>query len=143
MACPRLPDRGRETARRPAPTRDITLDTQQLDNAEESYRQEQRGRPGANTRYRRRTHTRFTISWDITLDRVAHDTASDGCFPLISNDTTLSDAEVLAAYRYQPTSNAATTCSSPCTTPRRCCCTTPPGSKRCSAASSSRCSSAP
>ncbi|MFZ1309599.1 MAG: hypothetical protein WAR60_10605, partial [Candidatus Microthrix parvicella] len=31
-----------------------------------------------------------------------HDAASDGCFPLITNDTTLTDAEVLAAYRYQP-----------------------------------------
>src|SRR5664280_2955613 len=28
--------------------------------------------------------------------------ASDGCFPLISNDRLLSDAQVLAAYRYQP-----------------------------------------
>lgn len=72
------------------------------ETVEETYRQERRGRPGHNTRYRRCTHTRFTITWDITPDRVAYDAASDGCFPLISNDTTLTDAEVLAAYRYQP-----------------------------------------
>lgn len=72
------------------------------ETVEESFRQERRGRPGANTRYRRRTRTRFTVSWDTIPDRVAYDAASDGCFPLISNDTTLTDAEVLAAYRYQP-----------------------------------------
>ena len=33
---------------------------------------------------------------------LAYDAATDGCFPLITNDTTLTDAEVLAAYRYQP-----------------------------------------
>ena len=72
------------------------------ETVEESFRQEHRGRPGQNTRYRRRTRTRHTISWNLDLDRVAHDAASDGCFPLISNDTTLTDAELLVAYRYQP-----------------------------------------
>ncbi|MGH4019258.1 MAG: DUF4277 domain-containing protein [Pseudonocardiaceae bacterium] len=38
----------------------------------------------------------------IWLDVLAYDAATDGCFPLISNDTTLTEAEVLAAYRYQP-----------------------------------------
>jgi transposase len=33
---------------------------------------------------------------------IRYDAASDGCFPLISNDRVLSDAEVLGAYRYQP-----------------------------------------
>ena len=32
---------------------------------------------------------------------LAHDAATDGAFPLITNDT-LTEAEVLAAYRYQP-----------------------------------------
>ena len=72
------------------------------ETVEETYRQEHRGRPGANTRYRRHTRTRFSISSDIAPDRVAYDAASDGCFPLVSNDRELSDAEVLTAYRYQP-----------------------------------------
>jgi len=46
--------------------------------------------------------SRFSVQADIALDRVAYDAASDGCFPLISNDLDLSDAQVLAAYRYQP-----------------------------------------
>ncbi|MGH3569991.1 MAG: hypothetical protein ACRDRH_29065, partial [Pseudonocardia sp.] len=72
------------------------------ETVEETYRQERRGRPGANTRYRRHTRTRYTISFDTRLDVLAYDAATDGCFPLITNDTALTDAEVLAAYRYQP-----------------------------------------
>jgi transposase len=72
------------------------------ETVEETYRQERRGRPGQNTRYRRHTRTRFSISWDTRLDVLAYDAATDGCFPLITNDTTLTDAQVLTGYRYQP-----------------------------------------
>src|SRR5665811_873753 len=34
--------------------------------------------------------------------KVAYDAKTDGCFPLVTNDREFSDAEVLAAYRYQP-----------------------------------------
>ena len=66
------------------------------------YKQERAGRPGAATRYREIRTSRFTVRADIALDRVAYDAASDGCFPLISNDRDLSDAQILGAYRYQP-----------------------------------------
>ena len=69
---------------------------------QESFRQDNRGRPGADTRYRRTTRTRHTITWTTRDDQIAHDAASDGCFPLITNDRDLSDADMLAAYRYQP-----------------------------------------
>ncbi len=72
------------------------------DTVHKTYRQERRGRPGPNTRYREIATTRYSVAHDIVPDRIAYDAASDGCFPLITNDTTLSDAEVLAAYRYQP-----------------------------------------
>ena len=72
------------------------------ETVEETYRQERRGRPGQNTRYRRHTRTRFSISWDTRLDVLAYDAATDGCFPLITNDTALTDAQVLTGYRYQP-----------------------------------------
>ncbi|HEX5882320.1 MAG TPA: IS1634 family transposase [Actinomycetota bacterium] len=68
----------------------------------ETFRQERRGRPTTTTRYRRHTTTRHTTGWDIRLDVLAYDAATDGCFPLITNDTTLTDAGLLAAYRYQP-----------------------------------------
>jgi transposase len=67
-----------------------------------SYQQARAGRPGPNTSYREVSSTRFTVSHDIKLEMIRYDAASDGCFPLITNDRVLSDAEVLGAYRYQP-----------------------------------------
>src|ERR1035437_279837 len=67
-----------------------------------TYKQARRGRPGPETNYREITTNRFALAADIDIDHVAHDAASDGCFPLITNDRNLSDAQVLAAYRYQP-----------------------------------------
>ncbi len=46
--------------------------------------------------------SRFSVTADINLEHIAYDTASDGCFPLITNDRTMTNAEVLAAYKYQP-----------------------------------------
>ena len=78
------------------------LDATITETVEESFRQENRGRPGTDTRYRRTTRTRYTIAWHTRDDMIAYDAASDGCFPLITNDRNLSAAEVLGAYRYQP-----------------------------------------
>jgi len=72
------------------------------DTIEERYRQEKRGRPGNDTRYRKITKTRHAIEVTVDAEQVRYDAASDGCFPLISNDNTLTDVEVLRAYRYQP-----------------------------------------
>ncbi len=66
------------------------------------YKQARAGRPGPATNYREILTSTFNVQADIALDRVAYDAASDGCFPLISNDRDLSGAQVLAAYRYQP-----------------------------------------
>jgi len=69
---------------------------------EATYRQERRGRPGSKTRYRRTEKPVFTITATVRADTVAYDAVTDGCFPLITNDTTMTPAQVLAAYRYQP-----------------------------------------
>jgi transposase len=68
----------------------------------DTVRQEKRGRPGKNTRYRKITRTHWHIEHTIDTAQLAHDAASDGCFPLISNDHDLTAAELLIAYRYQP-----------------------------------------
>lgn len=73
-----------------------------IETTEETHRQEKRGRPSADTRYRKITRTHHRVAWTVDEDQVARDAASDGCFPLITNDTTMTPAEVLAAYRYQP-----------------------------------------
>jgi transposase len=67
-----------------------------------TYKQARRGRPGPETSYREVTTNRFALAADIDLDHVAYDAVGDGCFPLITNDRNISDAQVLAAYRYQP-----------------------------------------
>jgi transposase len=69
---------------------------------EQRFRQEKRGRPGNDTRYRKLTKTRFQVTANVDADQVRHDAASDGCFPLITNDHQLTNAAVLIAYRYQP-----------------------------------------
>jgi transposase len=72
------------------------------ETTQETLRQEKRGRPGKNTRYRKITRTHYHVEHAVDAAKVAHDAASDGCFPLISNDHQLTGAELLAAYRYQP-----------------------------------------
>jgi len=72
------------------------------ETTEETVRQEKRGRPGKDTRYVKTTKTRYALDIQIDHGQVRHDAASDGCFPLISNDPRLTDTEILTAYRYQP-----------------------------------------
>jgi transposase len=68
----------------------------------EHYRQERRGRPGPGTRYVKREDTRFDLSWRLAHDRLAEEAQCDGIFPLITNVVTLSERELLLAYKQQP-----------------------------------------
>lgn len=72
------------------------------ETVEERYRQEKRGRPGNDTRYRKIQKTRFALEVSVDAEQVRYDAASDGCFPLTSNDHNLTDTDMLTAYRYQP-----------------------------------------
>jgi transposase len=72
------------------------------ESAQDSFRQEKRGRPGEKTRYRKTEKTVFTLTFTIDHDKVAYDAQTDGQFPLVSNDRELTDPELLGAYRYQP-----------------------------------------
>jgi hypothetical protein len=49
----------------------------------ETIRQEKRGRPGKDTRYRKIAKTHYTLDINVDADKVRYDAASDGCFPLI------------------------------------------------------------
>ncbi len=69
---------------------------------QETFRQEKRGRPGNNTRYRKTVRARHRVHWTVDEAQVAHDAASDGCFPLISNDRHMTGTELLEAYKWQP-----------------------------------------
>jgi transposase len=72
------------------------------EHIEETVRQEKRGRPGKNTRYRKLTRAHHRVAFSVREDVVARDAASDGCYPLISNDREMTEAELLAAYKWQP-----------------------------------------
>ena len=69
------------------------------ETVEERYRQEKRGRPGNDTRYRKIAKTRYALEVSVDAEQVRYDAASDGCFPLTSNDSELTDTQVLAVYR--------------------------------------------
>ncbi len=78
------------------------LRVQVLDAPEYRYRQEHRGRPGPETRYRRFTRDRFRLAWHTDEEALTRDRASDGMFPLLTNDRTLTPREVLEAHHRQP-----------------------------------------
>jgi transposase len=46
--------------------------------------------------------TRFALSWRIAHDRLAEEARCDGIFPLITNVATLSERDLLLAYKQQP-----------------------------------------
>ena len=60
------------------------------------------GRPGPNTRYKDLTVTRHALHPVTDTALAARDAASDGCFPLITNDNALTPAQVLDACKRQP-----------------------------------------
>ena len=70
--------------------------------AEHDFNQTRRGRPGADTAYRRITHRRYDLEWTIDAAAVAYDEKSDGIYPLITNDLTLTPQQVLEAHKGQP-----------------------------------------
>ena len=70
---------------------------------EHTYKQSKRGRPGPNTAYRKITRRRHDIEWSLDETAIAYDQRSDGMYPLITNDRSLSPAQVLQAHKGQPT----------------------------------------
>jgi transposase len=66
------------------------------------FKQEKPGRPGKDTKYRRTTRHRFTLSWHVDEKVVEQDRRHDGMYPLLTNDRSLSPAQVLAAHKQQP-----------------------------------------
>ncbi len=68
------------------------------EHAEETFRQEKRGRPGNDTRYRRQLKKRFRLTWELRKELVEYDARCDGIFPLVTNGD-LDARQVLDAYR--------------------------------------------
>ena len=81
-------------------TRWINIHVEQ--DTEESFRQAERGRPGPNTAYKKVLTTTLRVRFAVDEQQVAHDAASDGMWPLLTNDRDLTPAELFDAYRWQP-----------------------------------------
>lgn len=61
-----------------------------------------RNHHGPGSRWTEAVRTTWTLTPVTDTALAARDAASDGCFPLITNDTGLTPAQVLAAYKRQP-----------------------------------------
>lgn len=68
----------------------------------ESYRQVGPGRPGPHTEYRRVETSRYRVRFEEDGEGVQRAARCDGLFPLMTNEETLSLAEALGKYKYQP-----------------------------------------
>jgi transposase len=66
------------------------------------FKQARRGRPGPSTSYKKSTKRRYDIVWTTDQDAIAYDHKSDGMYPLVTNDRTMSPAQVLQAHKGQP-----------------------------------------
>ena len=67
-----------------------------------TFKQTRRGRPGPDTAYTKVTKRRYDIEWAQDDAAIEYDQNSDGMYPLISNDRTLTPAQVLEAHKGQP-----------------------------------------
>lgn len=65
----------------------------------ETYCQEKRGRPGKDTRWRRRVKQCFRLSWEPVEEEIQKAAALDGIFPLLTNCLNLSIIDVLSTYK--------------------------------------------
>ncbi len=68
----------------------------------EEFRQEGPGRPGPDTAYRRIEEVRFRVRFEQDGEAMRREASADGLFPLMTNDETLTVAEALGKYKYQP-----------------------------------------
>ncbi|MEA3409288.1 MAG: IS1634 family transposase [Candidatus Eisenbacteria bacterium] len=74
-----------------------------VQHQEHYFRQAGPGRPGPKTRYVRKTRKSWRLQWHIDEEAIAYDRKSDGMYPLLTNDSTLTNAQVLEAHKHQPT----------------------------------------
>lgn len=68
-----------------------------------TFRQAARGRPGPNTRYVRKTRKFWQVRFSIDETVIAYERKSDGMYPLLTNDRSLTNAQIFEAHKRQPT----------------------------------------
>ncbi len=78
------------------------LDVELWQEEQEQFRQDRRGRAGPDTRYKREIKKRWRMSWKLDKEVVDYDQKSDGMYPILTNDDTLSLSQVLEVHKRQP-----------------------------------------
>jgi transposase len=73
------------------------------ETVQERFRQARRGRPTEKTEYVRVEKLAYHLDWELDVKGLEEARRDDGVFPLLTNDRKLTAAEILAAYRRQPT----------------------------------------
>jgi hypothetical protein len=73
-----------------------------FEQAEAKFRQEHRGRPGPDTRYRKLVRRRIDLLWEVDEAAIAYNRKSAGMYPLLTNDRAMTPAQVLEAHKRQP-----------------------------------------
>jgi transposase len=68
-----------------------------------TFKQIRRGRPGPDTQYKKLTRKRYDLEWSLDQAAILYDEKSDGMYPLLCNDRSLSPEAVLTAHKGQPT----------------------------------------
>ena len=71
----------------------ITIEEREV----ETFRQEGRGRPTERTRYVRQAKTFFELKHRVEFERLLAEVNSDGFFPLITNESSVSERGLLLA----------------------------------------------
>ncbi|HUU89030.1 MAG TPA: IS1634 family transposase [Candidatus Glassbacteria bacterium] len=69
---------------------------------EEQYKQARRGRPDKNSNYHKIIKKQYQLVWCLKTHQILFDSRYDGIFPLISNNTDESAANILKMYKFQP-----------------------------------------
>jgi len=70
---------------------------------EDRFKQTRRGRPGPDTTYRRVSRRRYDLEWTLDRATIDYDMKSDGMYPLLTNDRSLTPEAILEAHKGQPT----------------------------------------
>jgi transposase len=68
----------------------------------EIYRQERKGRPGRDTRYRKIEKHRYRVTWSHNAEAIRYESRCDGIFPLVTNRRKDTTKEILQVYKFQP-----------------------------------------
>ncbi len=74
------------------------LQARRTTREEHRFRQARR-RPGPETPYRKITRQRWDVEWTLDEAAIAYDRKSDGMYPLLTNDRTVTPTQVLEAHK--------------------------------------------